>query len=175
MTPEALRISILYIIYAYSSVFCKHIKLRAIYAFIQFLSFYFTVSVGINLIAMITQFENVDHVIIEDVEDLGVFVVGNGAEQGPCVVDGDILDVADVSAKVFDKFDSDLLLLPELDMSVAARSYDELRLGHRNKRDLKMYIYFNLTCNLQPAPKDCSKCGYQQKGSDILIRNLLIN
>ena len=56
----------------------------------------------------ITQLEHVDHVKVDDVEDLRVLVVGDCAVERPGRVDAHVLDVAEVRAEVLHELDADL-------------------------------------------------------------------
>ena len=48
----------------------------------------------------LTQLDDVDHVEVDDVEYLGHLVVGDRGEERAVVVEGDVLHVAQVRAKV---------------------------------------------------------------------------
>ena len=49
---------------------------------------------------MFTELDDVDHVEVDDVEDLCHLVVGDCGEEGAVVVEGDVLHVAQVRTEV---------------------------------------------------------------------------
>ena len=63
---------------------------------------------------------------VDDVEDFGAAVGGDGGQEGAAAVAGDVADGAQVRAEVLDELEAQLLLAPELDVAVAAGRDDEV-------------------------------------------------
>lgn len=81
-----------------------------------------------------TEFDHVDHIKVDHIEDFGIFVRGNGAQERSSGVNINALNIAQMCPEMLDKLDSNLTFLPELDMAIDTGSNDKFGFGRGNKR-----------------------------------------